>query len=73
MNLAPTSSVIDGTRTSLYCATSPKAATQGGMFFVPFGKLDHRADKWFNDSDAVARLWDLAFSQLAKSGFTFQL
>lgn len=73
MKMAPTLSAIDGTRASLYCATSPKAASQGGMFFAPLGKLDHRADKWFNDPDAVARLWDLAFSQLAKSGFTFQL
>lgn len=37
MKMAPTLSAIDGTRASLYCATSPKAASQGGMFFAPWG------------------------------------
>lgn len=73
MNFGPTFTTVDGSRNSLYCATSPKAATQGGCYFVPFGKLDHKADKWLNDPDCVKRLWDLAIQQLTKSGFEFQL
>ena len=73
MNIGPTSTPVDGARTSLYCATSPKAATQGGCFFVPFGKQDHKADKWLNDPNCVKQLWDLALKQLQKSGFEFQL
>lgn len=74
MKVVPTATPIDGSRTSLYCATSPKAATQGGMFFVPFGKADTRPDKWLNDPSAVNKLWDLGLAQLTKkSGFHFEL
>ncbi|KAM4057620.1 hypothetical protein HRG_014439 [Hirsutella rhossiliensis] len=32
MRIAPTSSAVDGARTSLYCATSPKAIEHAGFF-----------------------------------------
>lgn len=73
MSIAPTSTAADGARTSLYCATSTKAADQGGSYFIPFGKLDHKADRWLNDPDAVTRLWELADNQLRKSGFEISL
>jgi hypothetical protein len=73
MSVAPTLAAADGARTSLYCATSPKAADQGGSFFVPFGKLDNRADRWLNSPDTVTQLWELANSQLRKSGFELNL
>ena len=73
MKVGPTSSALDGARTSLYCATSLEAPSHGGRFFVPFGKMDHRPDKWLDDSEAVRKLWDLANQQLRSSGFILEL
>jgi retinol dehydrogenase 12 len=70
MAITPTSTVQDGARTTLYCATSLEAAKHSGHFFVPFGKLDdHRAKRWIEDPEAVDKLWDLASKQLSTHGF----
>jgi len=73
MNVFPTSSVEDGARTSLYCATSLDASVQGGLYFVPFGKIGHKADRWIQDTKAVQAVWELANSQLTRSGIVFDL
>ncbi|KAH6880630.1 hypothetical protein B0T10DRAFT_609333 [Thelonectria olida] len=70
MKIAPTSSAIDGARTSLYCATSPKAPSYAGCYLVPFGKVDTRVNNWLDDPVAVQKLWTLANEQLKQSGFT---
>jgi hypothetical protein len=72
MKIAPTSSAIDGARTSLFCATSPKAPSHAGSYLVPFGKVDTKANKWLDDPIAVQKLWTLANEQLKQSGFTME-
>jgi hypothetical protein len=69
MKIVPTSSAVDGARTSLYCATSLKAIDFAGLYMVPFGKVDNRANRWLNDAKAVDRLWELANNQLKNHGF----
>lgn len=73
MKVFPTISALDGSRTSLYCATSPEAPKMAGHFFVPYGKLDNRPNKWLKDPKTVKKLWDLADKQLTKNGFAFDL
>ena len=73
MKITPTSSPLDGARTSLYCATSPEAASYGGQYFVPFGKVDNRAEQWIDDPEAVQKLWDLANNQLRNNDFLMEL
>jgi hypothetical protein len=54
---------------SLFCATSPKAPARGqGKYFTPVGKLSPRADKWINDTEGNARLWQLGEEQLKRLG-----
>ncbi|KAM5386659.1 hypothetical protein ACJZ2D_000622 [Fusarium nematophilum] len=67
--IGPSSTPIDGSRTSLFCATSPKATQFAGLFLVPFGKVSTGPDKWLNDAEAVDKLWRLAKSQLETHGF----
>ncbi|RVX73716.1 hypothetical protein B0A52_02606 [Exophiala mesophila] len=69
MMITPSMSVHDGALTSLFCATSPQAAKNPGWFYSPIAKLDHRADKWLNDPEAMRKLWDLANTQLKSKGF----
>ncbi|KAM0342570.1 hypothetical protein ACHAPU_009423 [Fusarium lateritium] len=40
-----------------------------GRYYVPVTKLDHRANKWLDDPQAVNKLWDLATRQLKEHGF----
>lgn len=56
--------VVDGARTTLFCATSPDAAKNSGQFFVPYGKVDHGPDKWTTDDKAVHELWEASDKML---------
>lgn len=64
-----TISVADGARTTLFCATSPKAENHSGGFFVPYGKLDKRPDKWNLDEELVGRLWTESERMVREAGF----
>ncbi|KIW19455.1 hypothetical protein PV08_00027 [Exophiala spinifera] len=68
MKITPTISPQDGSRTSLYCATSSHAPSHAGRYFVPYGKLDVDRSKWVDDAKEVTKVWDLADSQLKASG-----
>ncbi len=59
----------DGTRTTLFCATSSDAVKNSGQFFLPFGKLDPRAAKWIDDETAVSKLWDESGKMLKEHGY----
>lgn len=72
VKIAPTSTPLDGARTSLFCATSPRAISSAGLYLIPFGKVDPRANRWLNDDEAVEKLWQLASSQLKKHGFAIE-
>ena len=64
-----TISVADGARTTLFCATSPKAENHSGGFFVPYAKLDKRPDKWNLDEELVGRLWTESERMIREAGF----
>ncbi|RSL73585.1 hypothetical protein CEP53_000669 [Fusarium sp. AF-6] len=72
MKIAPTSTPLDGARTSLFCVTSPRAVSAAGLYLIPFGKVDPRANKWLNDDEAVEKLWQLASGQLKRHGFAIE-
>ena len=59
----------DGARTTLFCATSPKAENYSGGCFVPYGKLDKRPDKWYLDEELVGRLWTESERMVREAGF----
>lgn len=63
-----TSSIPDGARTTLFCATSPEAPQSSGDYIVPFGKVEHKADKWTNDKAAVEKLWNMSNKDLEIRG-----
>lgn len=65
----PMSSASDGARTSLFCASSLNAVPHSGGYFAPFGKLDHRPDKWTSDEVKFTRLWDASEKMLEDCGF----
>ncbi|KAF4459474.1 reductase [Fusarium albosuccineum] len=67
--VAPSSTALDGSRTSLFCATSPKAIASAGLYHVPFGKVDAKVNKWVHEPESVDKLWVLANGQLKKHGF----
>ncbi|KAH7134171.1 hypothetical protein EDB81DRAFT_657922 [Dactylonectria macrodidyma] len=49
---------LEGALNSLFCATSPLAPERGqGKYFAPVGKYNPKADKWLNDRETNARLW----------------
>jgi retinol dehydrogenase 12 len=74
MKITPTISPLDGARTTLYCATSPRAPSNAGRYFVPYGELnDKRSSKWIDDPQKVAKLWELADTQLRQHGFAMQV
>ncbi|MCJ1460130.1 hypothetical protein MMC28_010509 [Mycoblastus sanguinarius] len=62
-------SPTDGARTTLFCATSPRAVENSGGYFMPIGKLDKRPDKWNNDDKLVGKLWDESERMLKEAGF----
>ncbi|KAI8669492.1 hypothetical protein NCS57_00764500 [Fusarium keratoplasticum] len=72
VKIAPTSTPLDGARTSLFCATSPRAVSAAGLYLIPFGKVDPRANRWLKDDEAVEKLWQLASSQLKRHGFAIE-
>jgi len=61
-------SIPDGARTTLFCATSAKAPQYSGKYFVPFGKVESKADKWINDRAAVDKLWNMSNKALEEAG-----
>ena len=59
MKVAARSTPLEGALNSLFCATSPLAPTRGqGKYFVPVGKVDSKADKWIQDREMNAKLWE---------------
>ncbi|KAH7150337.1 hypothetical protein B0J13DRAFT_287023 [Dactylonectria estremocensis] len=49
---------LEGALNSLFCATSSIAPERGeGKYFAPVGKHNPKADKWLNDRETNARLW----------------
>ncbi|MCJ1395807.1 hypothetical protein MMC18_008693 [Xylographa bjoerkii] len=69
VKFAPTTmSIPDGARTTLFCATSAEAPRYSGQYFVPFGKVDSKAEKWINDKAAVDKLWNMSNKALEKAG-----
>ncbi|KAF5023478.1 hypothetical protein F66182_4478 [Fusarium sp. NRRL 66182] len=69
--VGPSSTPLEGSMNSLYCATSPKAFQSAGRYHVPVAKVDDKADKWLEDPQAVDKLWVLASTQLKEHGFIF--
>lgn len=53
-------SIEDGTRTTLFCATSPDATRWSGRYVLPYGKVDGKVDKWIEDAKVVQDLWEAA-------------
>ncbi|EHK16273.1 uncharacterized protein TRIVIDRAFT_39646 [Trichoderma virens Gv29-8] len=72
IRVMPTLSPADGARTSLYCATSPSASLFAGRYFIPFGKIGTKENKWLDDAKAVNGLWTLATNQLKDHGFVIE-
>ncbi|KAF4495051.1 reductase [Fusarium agapanthi] len=72
MKVGPTSTPLEGSMNSLFCATTSQAYEHAGRYYVPVQKLDDRANKWLDDPQAVGRLWDLANKQLKEHGFVFE-
>ncbi|KAJ4251477.1 hypothetical protein NW762_011462 [Fusarium torreyae] len=72
MKVGPTSTPLEGSMNSLFCATSPKAFESAGKYHVPVGKVDNKANKWLDDAQAVDKLWELASRQLKEHGFIFK-
>ncbi|PON27829.1 hypothetical protein TGAM01_v203596 [Trichoderma gamsii] len=69
MKIGPSDTPLRGALTSLYCATSPEAATLGaGKFFGPVAKQNPRADAWLRDSEGNKRLWELGESEMKSTG-----
>ncbi len=64
-----TISVADGARTTLFCATSPRAVEISGGYIVPFGKLDRRPDKWNQDDELIGKLWTESERMVKEAGF----
>ncbi|KAH7235040.1 uncharacterized protein BKA55DRAFT_708999, partial [Fusarium redolens] len=60
MKVGPTSTPLEGSMNSLFCATSSQAYEHAGRYYVPVQKLDDKANKWLDDPQAVGKLWDLA-------------
>lgn len=59
MKITPTVTPQEGALNSLYAATSPDAPAKGqGRFFVPVGKLQKSVDKWIDDREGNAKLWE---------------
>ena len=63
-----TVSVADGAYTTLFCATSPKAANNSGGYFVPYGKVDAKPDEWYQDCQLVDRLWTESERMIKEAG-----
>lgn len=40
---------------------------------MPFGKVNHKVDRWIQDPKAVQALWDLANGQLKRGGVDLEL
>jgi hypothetical protein len=59
IHVTPTVSTHDGALNTLFCATSPQVAQEGGQgrYFVPVGKLQPRVDAWLADKSGNAALW----------------
>lgn len=72
MKVGPTSTPLEGSMNSLFCATTPQAYEHAGRYYVPVQKLDDKANKWLDDPQAVGKLWDLANKQLKDHGFVFE-
>ncbi|KAH8901264.1 NAD(P)-binding protein [Thozetella sp. PMI_491] len=54
---------------SLFCATSPLAPAQGpGRYYAPVGKLDSKADTWLDDIHGNAELWRHSDAELQRFG-----
>ncbi|KAF5660485.1 reductase [Fusarium heterosporum] len=72
MSVGATGSTLEASMNTLFCATSGRAFANPGRYYVPVTKLDHRANKWLDDPQAVNKLWDLATRQLKEHGFHFE-
>ncbi|KAL8842405.1 MAG: hypothetical protein Q9170_000533 [Blastenia crenularia] len=68
VRVLPSVSPQDAAWTPLFCATSTDAPVNSGGFFVPYGKLDHRADKWNEKEKTVVDLWDQSEKMLKEAG-----
>ena len=62
-------SVLDGVRTTLFCAVAEGAVEGSGRFFVPFGKRDGRGDKVMEDVELVERIWRESERMVGEKGF----
>lgn len=62
-------SVADGATSTLFCATSANAVENSGGYFVPFGKLDKRPDRWNDDEAVVEKLWVESERMAREAGF----
>ncbi|KAF4335898.1 reductase [Fusarium beomiforme] len=72
MKVGPTSTPLEGSMNSLFCATSSQAYEHAGRYYIPVQKLDDKANKWLDDPSAVNKLWELASRQLKEHGFVFE-
>lgn len=62
-------SIPDGATSTLFCATSEKAAVNSGGYFAPFGKVDKRPDRWNEDEGVVEKLWVESERMVQGAGF----
>ena len=67
MNVGPTSTPLEGSLNSLYCATTSQALKDQGNFLLPVGKPETKAEKWLNDLEGNAKLWRLGEGQMARA------
>lgn len=64
-----TLSVADGATSTLFCATSERAAPNSGGYFAPFGKVDRRPERWSGDERVVEGLWVESERMVGGAGF----
>ena len=60
----------EAARTTVWCATSERAASEcGGMYVSPGEKVDRKVERWTADKELVERLWTESERMLKEKGF----
>lgn len=67
MKCAANTTPLEGAYNTLFCATSPLAPTHAqGKFVLPVGRIEPKADRWLNDLELNAKLWNQTATELER-------